>query len=65
MGWSEADLADAGSEKLIDAIVVSGDAGAIAERVAAHHAAGADHVCLQVLGGDSLAQLRAIAKSLL
>ena len=64
LGWSEADLADAGSEQLIDAIVASGDAGAIAERVAAQHAAGADHVCLQVLGGDSLVQLRAIAKIL-
>lgn len=65
LGWSEADLADAGSEKLMDALVASGDAQAIAERVGAHHAAGADHVCLQVLGGDSLAQLRVIAKALL
>ena len=64
LGWSAADLADAGSEKLMDAIVASGDAGTIAERVAAQHAAGADHVCLQVLGGDSLVQLRAIAKIL-
>ena len=65
LGWSEADLVDAGSQKLMDAIVVSGDEVAIAGRVTAHHAAGADHVCLQVLGGDSLAQLRAIAKALL
>lgn len=65
LGWSEADLADGGSERLIDALVASGNAEGIAERVAAHHAAGADHVCLQVLGGDSLAQLRVIAKGLL
>ena len=61
LGWGDADLAEAGSEKLIDAIVASGDAEAIAARIAAQHAAGADHVCLQVLGGDSLGQLRAIA----
>ena len=65
LGWSDADLAESGSEKLIDAIVAWGDAAAIGARVAAHHAAGADHVCLQVLGGDSLVQLRAIAKALL
>ena len=65
LGWSDADLAESGSEKLIDAIVAWGDGAAIGARVAAHHAAGADHVCLQVLGGDSLVQLRAIAASLL
>ncbi|HEY8732887.1 MAG TPA: TIGR03620 family F420-dependent LLM class oxidoreductase [Candidatus Limnocylindria bacterium] len=64
LGWSEADLADGGSEELMDAIVASGDARSIAGRVAAQHAAGADHVCLQMLGGDTLAQLRAIAKEL-
>jgi len=61
LGWGDDDLVDAGSEKLIDAIVASGDAAAITARIAAQHAAGADHVCLQVLGGDSLGQLRAIA----
>jgi len=65
LGWGDADLADAGSERLMDAIVASGDASAIAARVSAQHAAGADHVCLQVLGGDSLVQLRAIAQLLL
>ena len=65
LGWSDADLTDSGSDKLMDAIVASGDAGAIGARIAAHHAAGADHVCLQVLGGDSIAQLRVIAKALL
>jgi probable F420-dependent oxidoreductase len=63
LGWGDADLADAGSDKLIDAIVASGDVAAIGARIAAHHAAGADHVCLQVLGGDSIVQLRAIAKT--
>jgi probable F420-dependent oxidoreductase len=65
LGWSEADLIEAGSDKLRDAIVASGDVSATVERVAAHHAAGADHVCVQVLGGESLGQLRTIAKALL
>ena len=65
LGWGEADLLDAGSDKLIEAIVATGDATAIKARVAAQHAAGADHVCLQVLGGDSLVQLRAIAATLI
>ena len=64
LGWADADLADVGSDTLRDAIVATGDVTATAERVAAHHAAGADHVCLQVLGGDSIVQLRAIAKAL-
>ena len=65
LGWAEEDLAGAGSDKLLDAIVASGDVGAIRARVAAQHAAGADHVCIHPLGGDSLDQLRAIAKALL
>lgn len=63
-GWADADLADGGSERLLDAIVASGDAQAVGQRIAAQHAAGADHVCVQVLGGESLAQLRDIAKTL-
>ena len=55
LGWGDDDLADAGSDKLVDAIVAWGDADAIAARIAAHHAAGADHVCLQVLDADETA----------
>ena len=65
LGWADADLADTGSEKLQDAIVASGDAAAVGARIAAQHRAGADHVCVQVLGGDSLVQLRAIARAVL
>jgi probable F420-dependent oxidoreductase len=49
LGWSEADLADAGSDALVDAIVAWGDVEAIRSRVAAHLAAGANHVGVQVL----------------
>jgi probable F420-dependent oxidoreductase len=49
-GFSESDLADGGSDRLIDTIVPHGSAGQIAETARAHLAAGADHVCLQPLG---------------
>ena len=39
-----------GSDRLVDAIVVWGDEAAVAARVREHHDAGADHVCVQVLG---------------
>lgn len=49
LGFTEDDRADGGSDKLVDAVVAWGTDEQIAERVAAHHAAGADHVCVQVL----------------
>ena len=53
-GFTEADIADGGSDRLIDAIVPHGPAGAIAEVVRAHLDAGADHVCVQPLGEDGV-----------
>jgi len=55
LGFSDADVANGGSDKLVDAIVAWGDIEAIRKRVQSHHDAGADHVCLQVLGADPLA----------
>jgi probable F420-dependent oxidoreductase len=55
LGWGDDDLADAGSDALVDALVAWGDVDAIAARVAEHHDAGADHVCVQVLGPDATA----------
>ena len=49
-GFTEADLADGGSDRLIDAVIPHGTAEQIAEVVQAHFDAGADHVCLQPLG---------------
>ena len=49
LGFAEADFADGGSDKLVDAIVAWGDPARITQRVREHHAAGADHVCIQVL----------------
>lgn len=69
IGWSDADLANEGSDALVDAIVVWGEGRAIRERVDAHLASGADHVCLQVLRADlaahPLAEWRALAPAVL
>jgi probable F420-dependent oxidoreductase len=55
LGWTDADLADGGSDALVDAIVAWGDLDTVAARVQAQHDAGADHVCLQVLVEDEAA----------
>lgn len=68
LGFEESELADGGSDRLVDALVAWGEPEAIAERIAAHRAAGADHVALQPLGDDverQLAQLRELAPVLL
>jgi probable F420-dependent oxidoreductase len=52
LGYSDDDFADGGSDRLVDAIVAWGDEKAIAERIRAHHDAGADHVCIQPLRPD-------------
>lgn len=57
LGWSDAALADGGSDELVDAIVAWGSQEDIAARATAHLAAGADHVCLQALPTDRLGQL--------
>ncbi|HLN14438.1 MAG TPA: LLM class F420-dependent oxidoreductase [bacterium] len=52
LGFDEADLAGGGSDRLVDAIVGWGALDAVVGRVRAHQAAGADHVCIQVLTAD-------------
>jgi probable F420-dependent oxidoreductase len=66
-GFTERDIADGGSDRLIDAIVPQGSAGQIAEVVHAHLEAGADHVCVQPLGepGIPRASWMALAAALL
>lgn len=49
LGFTDDDVADDGSDRLVDAIVVWGDEAAIRARVDEHFAAGADHVAVQVL----------------
>ena len=64
LGWTDADFADGGSDALVDALAVHGDAAAIARGVTAHLEAGADHVAVQVLNPDPLPALRALAGQL-
>jgi probable F420-dependent oxidoreductase len=49
LGFGPDDVADGGSDRLVDAIVAWGTPEQVATRVRAHHDAGADHVCVQVL----------------
>jgi probable F420-dependent oxidoreductase len=69
LGWGDDDLAGEGSDALVDAIVAWGDVEAVVARVAAHHEAGADHVCLQVLDPDftavPMAEWEALAEALI
>jgi probable F420-dependent oxidoreductase len=64
-GFGPADLADGGSDRLVDTVVAWGSPEAIAARVTAHLEAGADHVCLQLLDPDPnalpMAAYRALA----
>ncbi|HXG27039.1 MAG TPA: TIGR03620 family F420-dependent LLM class oxidoreductase [Candidatus Binatia bacterium] len=48
LGWSDEDIANDGSDRLIDAVIAWGDVDAIVARVKAHLDAGADHVCVQL-----------------
>jgi probable F420-dependent oxidoreductase len=52
LGYTDDDLTAPGSDRLVDAIVAWGTVDDIAARVRAHLDAGADHVCLQVVGAD-------------
>ncbi|HZA08712.1 LLM class F420-dependent oxidoreductase [Mycobacterium sp.] len=51
LGFTDADVAKPGSDRLIDALVAHGSADQIAKRLNEHLEAGADHVAIQVLGG--------------
>lgn len=63
LGWTDADVADGGSDALIDALVAHGSAASVRAQVDAHLAAGADHVAVQVLGdGDPIAALAEIIR---
>ena len=52
IGFTDDDLADGGSDRLVDALVAWGDEDAIVARVQAHRDAGASHVCIQALEQD-------------
>ncbi|WP_159767006.1 LLM class F420-dependent oxidoreductase [Streptomyces sp. HM190] len=58
LGFTDSDLSDGGSDRLIDAVYAWGDEDRVRARVDEFHAAGADQVALQVLDegttGDAL-----------
>ena len=69
LGFTDDDVSNGGSDRLVDAIVAWGDIDAIAKRVRSHHDAGADHVCIQVLDANPgvlpMRQWRELAPALL
>jgi probable F420-dependent oxidoreductase len=66
-GFTEADLADGGSDRLLDAVVPQGSPERIAAAARAHLEAGADHVVLQAVGTEGLprAEWTALAAALI
>ena len=68
LGFDDDDIGGGGSDHLIDAVVPWGDTDAVAAAVRAHHDAGADHVCLQVVTDREafpLDEYRVLARALL
>jgi len=63
LGFTEADYAGNGSNRLLDAMVVWGKEADIRKVIDAHYAAGADEVCIQPIspGGGAVADARALA----
>jgi probable F420-dependent oxidoreductase len=67
LGWGDADLADGGSDALIDALVAHGPADHVAARLREHLEAGADHVAVHLLAReeeDPLEAFTALARAL-
>jgi probable F420-dependent oxidoreductase len=65
-GFSQLDIADEGSDRLIDALIPHGGADEIAAAARQHLRAGADHVCLQAVGAAGIprAEWTALASAL-
>jgi probable F420-dependent oxidoreductase len=68
-GFGDDDIGGGGSDRLIDAVIPWGDTESVAAAVRAHHDAGADHVCIQVVADRGqefpLAEYRELAGALL
>jgi probable F420-dependent oxidoreductase len=52
VGFTDEDIANGGSDRLVDAIVAWGSADKIQERIEAHRKAGATHVCIIPVRAD-------------
>jgi probable F420-dependent oxidoreductase len=64
LGYTEPELANGGADRFIDAMVLWGTAAAVKDKLRAHFAAGATHVCIQPVHakGDMAARDRTIAE---
>jgi probable F420-dependent oxidoreductase len=56
-GFTDDDVRDGGSDRLIDAVVPHGSADELAAVVQAHFDAGADHVAIQTIGESGIPRL--------
>ncbi|HYZ54031.1 MAG TPA: LLM class F420-dependent oxidoreductase [Streptosporangiaceae bacterium] len=64
LGFGDGDLADGGSDRLIDALAIHGDTAAVTAGLTAHLEAGADHVSVNLItaqGDDPVAGFTALA----
>jgi probable F420-dependent oxidoreductase len=52
LGYSDEEIAGGGSDRLIDDLVFWGEPDAVADKLRAHLDAGADHVAVQLIGGE-------------
>ena len=52
LGFNQSDFENGGSNRLVDSLVIWGDAGKIRKALEAHLDNGADHVCIQPLKSD-------------
>lgn len=64
LGFTEEDIDSGGSDRLVDALVLHGDAESVADRLREHITAGADHLSIQPID-DPLPTLQALAPLLL
>ncbi len=66
LGFGDDDFAEGGSDRLIDGLVAWGEPERIRSELQRHRDAGADHICIQLLGqvGLALAELRELAPAL-
>jgi probable F420-dependent oxidoreductase len=61
LGFTDADFAAGGSDRLIDAVIAWGDEKAIRARIQEHWQAGADQVCVQAIGPEGRLDERLLA----
>jgi len=63
-GWTESDLDDGGSDRLLHEVVLMGTVEDVAAGIRAHIDEGADHVCIQDLGPDPITAYQDLAEAL-